>query len=239
MTYDLVPAELLASALTAVLLAVPLSFALAAAAITGPRRAWNSAGLAMGLGLLVGVLVVVLRMVTGPSVSGALPVVSGVLVVLGLLAAAVAVVLVFVLEDGTTWSSGIGIGSSLLIGLGAPGDALPELLGLTSSILAIGAAVVFEGVALAAIVGFLVMASGRVRGLQFGVAAAGIVAALLTAGRTVLHALHVLSGLDVPELSLLSTLIAALVALGVGSVVGELVEMWKSRRRSSNALETS
>ena len=237
MTYDLVPAELLASALTAVLLAVPLSFALAGAAIAGPRRAWNGAGLAMGLGLLVGVLVMVLRMTTGPS--GALPVVSGALIVLGLLAAAVAGVLVFVLEDGTTWSAAIGIGSCLLIGLGAPGDALPELLGLTSSILAIGAAVVFEGVALAAIVGFLVAAAGRVRGLQFGVAAAGIVAALLTAGRTVLHALHVVAGLDVPELSLLTTLIAALVALGIGSVIGELVQMRTSRRRSANALEVS
>ncbi len=161
------------------------------------------------------------------------------LIVLGLLAAAVAGVLVFVLEDGTTWSAAIGIGSCLLIGLGAPGDALPELLGLTSSILAIGAAVVFEGVALAAIVGFLVAAAGRVRGLQFGVAAAGIVAALLTAGRTVLHALHVVAGLDLPDLSLLTTLIAALVALGIGSVIGELVQMRTSRRRSANALEVS
>src|SRR5699024_9923965 len=56
MSFDLVPAELLAASLTAVLISIPFAFVLAGAAIAGPRRSWNRAGLAMGIGLLVGVL---------------------------------------------------------------------------------------------------------------------------------------------------------------------------------------
>src|SRR5699024_12668520 len=56
LSFDLVPAALLASALPAVLISIPLSFVLAGAAIAGPRASWNRAGLAMGTGLLIGVL---------------------------------------------------------------------------------------------------------------------------------------------------------------------------------------
>lgn len=218
MSFDLVPAELLASALIAATMAIPLAFALAASAITGPRRSWTRAGLALGLGLLLGVGLAVFGAVNGAE-SAPLRIAVA-LMLLGLLCAIAAGVLVIVLEDGTTLSTVVGVAACLLIGMGAPGEALPAFFGLSTSVLVVAAAVVIEAVALVAIVGFLVAAAGRVRALQIGVAAAGAIAALLVALG--------LLGLEIP---LSTVLILTLSALVIGSVVSGVLDAVRGRRR--------
>ena len=92
MSFDLDPLELLVAALTALLLALSIAFPLAAAAIVGPRRDWNRAGLAMGLGLLLGVIGAGAVVVTGADGAPATASLLGLL--LGLACAFVAAVLV-------------------------------------------------------------------------------------------------------------------------------------------------
>lgn len=231
MIFDLDPLELVACALTAVMLAIPLSFALAAGAVTGPHRTWNSAGLAMGLGLLIGVGLTAAGVLAGPF--GTLSALTGVAMLLGLAGAIGAAVLVVVLDEGTMLSAAVGIIACLLIGLGAPGQALPAMLAISSSQLVVIAAVVMEAVALVVLVGVLVAAAGRVRALQFGVAAAGVVAALVV-GFGVLTQLT-RQAADAPAAAGPNTgaLIAVLVALGIGSVAGGVLESMRARRRTA------
>ncbi|MDN5821989.1 MAG: hypothetical protein L0H39_10920 [Brachybacterium sp.] len=177
MSFDLVPAELLASALTAVLLSIPIAFVLAGAAISGPRRTWNRAGLAMGIGLLIGVLLAAATLFALPL--GPTSALLDIGMLLGLACAIVAAVLVIIQDDGTTVSTVLGVAACVLIGLAVPADAMRAILDLSSSLLVLIAAMVIEAVALVAIVGFLVAGAGRVRALQIGVAAAGIVSAVL------------------------------------------------------------
>lgn len=225
MSFDLVPAELLASALTAVTLSIPLSFILAAAAIAGPRHTWNWAGLGMGMGLLLGVCLAAAGAIAG--IGSAFLSIAGIALLLGLLCAILAGVLVILLEDGATFSAVVGILACTLIGLGTPGEALPAYFGLSSSLLVVVAGVVIEAVALVAIVGFLVAAAGRVRALQIGVAVAGIVAAVIL----------ILGSLT--EVPMLGILITVLVALVVGSISGGVRETLRVRRQSTSAAERS
>jgi hypothetical protein len=233
MDFDLVPAELLAGALTAVMLSIPIAFALAAGVLSGPRRTWSGAGLAMGIGLLVGVLLAAAGAFTWPP--GVLATVTGIGMLAGLVCAAVAGVLVLVLEDGTALSTTVGVLACVLIGLGAPGEAMPALFGFSASLLVVLAAVVIGAVALVAIVGFLVAVAGRVRALQIGVASAGIVAAVLTGIGMLLQLLHEAVELHVPQLPLLATLVMVLVALVIGSVVGGVLDTMRARRRTATA----
>jgi hypothetical protein len=233
MSFDLVPAELLASALIAVLLAVPLSFVLAAAAIAGPRRTWNRAGLGMGLGLLLGVIAAAAgAMALAPGQGASL---SGLVLLLGLLCAIAAGVLVIVLKDGTGLSAAVGIVACVLIGLGEPGQTLPAMFGLSSSFLVVFAGVVVEAVAMVLLVGALVGLAGRVWALQIGVAAAGIVGGVLIAVATVLFLLHEVLGGPVPQLPQVVTLVATLAALVIGSVVGGVLTSVRSRRQVAPA----
>ena len=235
MSFDLVPAELLASALTAVLLSIPLSFVLAGAAISGPRRTWNRAGLAMGIGLLIGVLLASARLFLLPA--GASTTLLDLGMLLGLLCAIGAAVLVIVQEDATLVSTVLGIVACVLVALAVPADALRAVLGLSSSPLVLIAAMVIEAVALVAVVGFLVAGAGRVRALQIGVAAAGIVAAVLIAVGVLGTLFHDLAGVDMPQPPLTAVLITALVALVIGSVAGGVLEMMRGRKQAEPVQE--
>lgn len=235
MSFDLAPVELLASALTAVMLSLPLAFAVAGAAISGPRRTWNWAGLGMGLGLLLGVILSGFWTYIG--IAAAPLWIADLVMMLGLLCAIVAGVLVIVLEDGTGLSAATGIVACSLIGLGAPSTALPAFFGLSSSLLVAVAGVVIEAVALVAIAGFLVAGAGRVRALQIGVAAAGIVSALLMVAGTFSHLIHEVAGARLPEMPLGALLVMALVALVIGSVVGGVLDTARGRRRADPAAD--
>lgn len=228
MILDLDPLELVACALTAVMLAIPLSFALTAGAITGPYRSWTSAGLAMGLGLLLGVGLTGAEVFAGPFTT--LTTLAGVGMLLGLAAAIGAAVLVVVLDEGSRLSAAVGMIACLLIGLGAPGQALPVMLATSDSLLVVITAVVIEAVALVAIVGFLVAAARRVRIVQVGIAVAGVVAALIV-GYAVLTQLT----RDAADSSAVSEpgsagLIAVLIALALGCVGGGVLESMRGRR---------
>lgn len=225
MSFDLDPFELLVAALTGLLLALSLSFPLAAAAIVGPRTEWNRAGLAMGLGLLLGVIGAGAAVVTGAD--GAPRTASLLVLLLGLACAFVAAVLVVVLEDDTGWAAAIGVVACLLIGLAAPLQAVPALEELSSSMLPVLAGTVLEAVALVAVVGFLVAGAGRARALQIGIALAGAVGTILVGASAVGGTAATDAGLT-PR----TMLIAVLVALVIGSLVGGVVETVRARRRS-------
>ena len=230
MSFDLDPLELLVATLTAVLLALSLSFPLAAAAIVGPRRDWSRAGLALGLGLLLGVIGAGAVVVT--EADGASGAASLLALLLGLVCAFVAAVLVVALEDDTGWAAGIGVLACLLIGLSAPLQAVPALEALSSSMLPVLAGTVLEAVALVLVVGFLVAGSARARALQIGIAFAGAAGAVLVGTGAVGGAAAEAAGLT-PR----TTLLAVLVALVVGSLVGGVLEMIRSRRRSRRPVD--
>ena len=230
MSFDLVPAELLASALTAVLISIPLSFVLAGAAIAGPRRSWNRAGLAMGIGLLIGVLMAAAGLFV--PFPGAVPALLGLGMLLGLVLAVGAAVLVIAHEDGTFLSAVLGIAACVLVALAVPAHATRAVLDLSSSPLVLIAAMVIEAVALVAIVGFLVAGAGRVRALQIGVGAAGIVSAVLIGVGALAVLVHDLAGTDLPSLPLRAVLIVSLSALVIGSVVGGVLETVRGRREA-------
>src|SRR5699024_1740234 len=230
MSFDLVPAELLASALTAVLISIPLSFVLAGAAIAGPRPSWNRAGLAMGIGLLIGVLMAAAGLFA--PFPGAVPALLGLGMLLGLVLAVGAAVLVIAHEDGTFLSAVLGIAACVLVALAVPAHATRAVLDLSSSPLVLIAAMVIEAVALVAIVGFLVAGAGRVRALQIGVGAAGIVSAVLIGVGALAALVHDLAGTDLPSLPLRAVLIVSLSALVIGSVVGGVLETVRGRREA-------
>lgn len=233
MSLDVVPLELLAVALAAVMLSIPLAFVFAGAAISGPRRTWNQAGLGMGVGLLIGVLLAAAQLFALPT--GALDVLLNLAMLLGLLAAVVAAVLVIVQDDGTTLSAALAIGACALVALAVPMEAMTMGLGISSSPLVLIAGMVVEAVALAAIVGFLVAGAGRVRALQVGVAAAGIVAALLLAVGVLRTLFDAAAGIGTGHLPLTVVTILALVALVVGSVVGGVLHTLRDRREMQSA----
>ena len=235
MSLDLVPAELLASALTAVLLSIPLAFVLAGAAISGPRRTWNRAGLAMGIGLLIGVLLAAARLFLLPA--GASTTLLDLGMLLGLACAIAAAVLVILQDDGTLISAVLGIVACVLVALAVPTDALRAVLGLSTSPLVLIAAMVIEAVALVAVVGFLVAGAGRVRALQIGVAAAGIISAVLIAAGVLAIIAGDVAGVDLPQPPLTAVLITALVALVIGSVVGGVLDTMRGRRQVEPAPE--
>ncbi|MGP9537286.1 hypothetical protein ACT3SP_04705 [Brachybacterium sp. AOP43-C2-M15] len=237
MSFDLEPTELLACALTAVMLAIPIAFPLAAAAIAGPRRTWNSAGLAMGIGLLLGVVLAGAGAVALPREAVATP--SSLALLLGLVGAIVSAVLVVALEDGTRLTAAIGIVACALIGFGEPGQALPALFGLSTSLLVVLAAVVIEAVALVVIVGALVAAAGRARALQIGIAVAGAVAAVLMGLGILFRVLHETAGVAAPHVSLGVLLVSVLVALALGSITGGVLETVRARRRAPAATTAS
>ena len=223
MSFDLVPAELLAAALSAVLMSVAVAFPLAAGIIAGPRRSWSGAGLAMGTGLLAGVVLTAAAAIAGLETLQTLATIG---LVLGLACAIGAAVLVILVEDGNTLATTVGVIACVLIGIGQPGRTLPAMQELSSSILVVIASVVIGAVALVAITGFLVAAAGRVRALQLGVAVAAILAAVLIA-----------IGMLLPEPPVLGTLITVLIVLALGSVGGGVLETMKARQQPAVAPE--
>lgn len=235
MSFDLVPAELLAASLTAVLISIPFAFVLAGAAIAGPRRSWNRAGLAMGIGLLVGVLLAAAGLFV--PFPGAVAVLLNLGMLLGLVFAVGAAVLVIVHEEGTFLSAVLGVAACVLVALAVPADAMRAVLGLSSSLLVLIAATVIEAVALVAIVGFLVSGAGRVRALQIGVAAAGIVSAVLIGMGALALLFEDLAGVSLPQPPQSAVLITALVALVIGSVVGGVLDTVRGRRQAEPAPE--
>src|SRR5699024_5676836 len=151
---------------------------------------------------------------------------------LGLVLAIGAAVLVIAHEDGTFLSAVLGTIACVLVGLAVPADAMRAVQGISSSPLVLIAAMVFEAVALAAIVGFLVAGAGRVRALQVGVAAAGIVSAVLIGIGALATLFQELAGIDMPQPSLSVVLIVSLVALVVGSVVSGVLDTVRDRRQA-------
>lgn len=230
MALDIDPLVLLASALTALTLAVPLAFALAAGVIAAPRRSWSTAGLALGIGLLVGVLLAAAGVF---ALSGDRAGLIAALVMLpGLALLIVAAVLVILRRGGTRLGLAVGAIGCVLIGLSEPTQTLPAMFGLGTSILMVLTAVVIEAVALVVFTGALVAAAARLGALRVGIAAAGIVAALLTGLGTLALLARTLTGLNLPPVPLIVTLTGTLVALAAGSVVGILLD---SRRDQGSA----
>lgn len=229
MSFDLDPVELLTCALTAVMLAIPIAFPLAAAAIVGPRRTWNGAGLAMGMGLLLGVLLAGVGVVVNPPVP--LEAITTAVQLLGLLGALAAAVLVVALAEGNRTAAALGITACGLIGLSEPVQTLPAMFGLSTSVLVVLAAVVIEAVALVVIVGALVAVGGRARVFQIGIAAAGAVSALLLGLGLVARVLRERADVFVPAVPLSILLASVLAALVLGSLVGGVVETVRARRR--------
>jgi hypothetical protein len=222
MAFDIDPLVLLASALTALTLAVPLAFALAAGVIAAPRRSWSTAGLAMGVGLLIGVLLAA----TGIFVlSGDLAGLIAALAMLpGLALVIVAAVLVILRRAGTRLGLALGAIGCVLIGLSEPTQTLPVMFGLGTSILMVLTAVVIEAVALVVFAGVLVAAAARLEALRVGIAAAGIIAALLTGIGTLSLLARSLIGLQLPAVPLMVTLVGTLIALVAGSIAGMVLD---------------
>ncbi|WP_114853174.1 hypothetical protein [Brachybacterium sp. YJGR34] len=234
MSFDLEPVELLACALTAVMLAIPVAFPLAAGVIAAPRRSWSAPGLATGLGLLLGVVLAAAGyLAVGP---GTVATFSAVAMLLGLLGALGAAVLVIVQSEGSTLSTAVGVVSCALIGLAEPGLTLPAMLGLSRSVLVVLSAVVIEAVTIAVLVAFLVAAGGRVRALQIGVAVAGFVTAVLLGVGVLARAA---ASADPPSASQPALLITVLVALALGSIVGGVLEVMRERRRARGGSPTT
>ncbi|QNN82593.1 hypothetical protein H3H54_00835 [Brachybacterium sp. Z12] len=234
MSFDLDPLELLAAVLTAAMLAIPLAFPLAAGIITAPARAWNRTGLAMGVSLLLGVLLAAGSLFLG---AGPLQLLAGIGMLLGLGCAIAAAVMIVVLDDGTVLSTVLGILACVLVGLGEPIQTVPTIFGLSSSLLVVIAAVVVEAVVLVALVGFLVAVARRVRALQIGVAAGGAVAALVLGVAVLLHVIGLATDASPPHLPLRATLIAALAAFVIGSVVAGVLGTLTARRQQAPAEE--
>lgn len=247
MSLDLDPLELLTVALTAVMLALPISFPLAAAAIAAPRRLWNGAGLALGLGILLGVIASIAGHFL--DMGGTTLVASSVTHLLGMALVVAAALFVVIRSDGSRLTAVVGILACALIGLGEPSQVLPALLGLSQSDLVVGAGTVIEALVVVVVVGALVAAAGRVRALQIGIAAAGAVAAAMIAFSVVMHLMHGTSALEASDLQgvvdlqgvggvrsggipLVPQLVVIVAVLVIGTILGAVVEAVLSGRRS-------
>lgn len=233
MSFDLEPLELLAAVLTAVMLALPIAFPLAAGVLAAPRRVWSGAGLGLGLGLLLGVIITSAASFVGLHRSVLL--LSSIGLLLGLLGAIVAAVLLVVRPEGSTLTAAVGIVVCVLIGLGEPSQTLPAMLGISRSPMVVVAGVVIQAVVVVVVVGALVAASGRVRALQIGVAAAGAVAAVMLAGGVFANLMHEFVHLRLPSVPLGAQLIVVVVTLVIGTVLGGALGRSSAQRRDLEA----
>ena len=231
MSLDLDPLELLAVALTAVMLALPIAFPLAAAAIAAPRRLWNGAGLALGLGLLLGVPAAIAGEVL--DLHGAALIASSLGHLLGMALAVAASVFVVIRSDGSWLTAVIGILACAVIGLGEPSQTLPALFGLSQSVIVVGSGAVIEAVVIVVVVGALVAAAGRVRALQIGIAAAGAVAAVMIAISVIMHLLHGRIDLESGGIPIVPQLVVIVVVLVIGTAGGALLERFSGQRVDS------
>ncbi|MFC7455876.1 hypothetical protein ACFQS2_01605 [Brachybacterium sp. GCM10030267] len=219
MIFDLDPLELLASALTAVALAVPIAFLLAASVVAAPRRMWSGAGLGLGASLLVGVIIAGAASFVGRG--GLIGTLTGVGIVLGMLCALATAVLVVLRRDGSALGAGLGIAACVLIGLSDPSRILPAFFGISSSEVIALAAVVIEAMAVVALASALVALGARVRALQVGTACAAAVAGVLTLAAMIVG--------GVPGTSRSPLLSVLVIAFAVGSIAGGVLEARHSR----------
>src|SRR5699024_925784 len=142
MTAAFEPVELLTAALTAVLLALPIAVVVAAGVLAAPRRRAGVPGLAIGIGLLLGVVLAVVITVAGPL--DPLRTLTTLTWVLGLLSVMAAAVLIVLRRAPDGLGAALGTAGCALIGLGEPGQTLPALFGLSSSVLVVITALVLE-----------------------------------------------------------------------------------------------
>ncbi|MEE1650221.1 hypothetical protein V1260_05395 [Brachybacterium sp. J144] len=177
MSFDVVPLELLAAALIAVLTALPVSVPLAAGATAGPRERWNAVGLALGGGLLLGVLGAIVLLLAGDLALAAL--LARLAQVPGLLLLLAAAILSLLRATGPTLPWVLGLIGCLLTGLGEPLQALPALGGISNSALVLMVGVVAEAVVVVVIVGLLVAVAARAEVFGGGLAVGGAVGALV------------------------------------------------------------
>ena len=177
MSFDVVPLELLAVTLIAVLTALPVSVPLAAGATAGPQERWNAAGLALGGGLLLGVLGAIVLLLAGGFALASL--LARLAQVPGLLLLLAATVLSLLRVPQPTLPRVLGLIGCLLVGLGEPLQVLPALGGISNSALVLIVGVVAEAVAVVVIVGLLVAVASRAESFVGGLAVGGAVGALV------------------------------------------------------------
>lgn len=228
MSFDLVPLELLAVAMTAVMLALPIAFPLAAGVISTPRSIWSGAGLGLGLALMVGVILAIAGQFL--DLHGLLRGLSSAVQLPGLALAIAAAVLIVIRPEGSRVTAVVGILACVLIGLAEPSLTLPALFGISQSVLTVGAGAVMEAVVLVVVVAGLVAVGGRVRVLQIGIAAAGAVAALMAAITVIMDLLRGAAEVAVSGIPLTAQLITTTAALVIGTVVGGVLERGSAQR---------
>lgn len=210
MTAAFEPVELIAAALSAMLLAVTIAFPVAAGLLAAPRRMVSAPGLGIGIGLLIGTLLAGASLVMGPGDlwSGA----AVLLMALGLLCAMAASVLILLRREPALLEAVLGTVACALIGLGEPSQTLPVMFALSPSALVVVTALVIEAVAIVAIAAVLALLGGRLPALRFGVAAGALVVGVLA-----------LWGLFGPAVPVEAMLIVMGVALVAGTVVGAVL----------------
>jgi len=228
MTAAFEPAELLAAALSALFLAVPLAVVVAGGVLAVPRRMVSAPGLGIGIGLLAGVVLAVVSIVAGPLdlLRAAVSVAS----VLGLLCVMAAAVLIVLRREPARLEAVLGTVGCALIGLGEPGQALPVLLGLSSSVLVVVTALVVEAVVIVALGGALAGLGGRVRAVRWGVAVAALVAGVLMLWGLIATGMERMLSATVPAVPALPMIIVVGVALVAGTVAAVVLEMRSSPR---------
>src|SRR5699024_3269814 len=118
----------------------------------------------------------------------------------------------------------LGTVGCALIGLGEPGQALPVLFGLSSSVLVVVTALVMEAVVIAALGGALAGLGGRVRAVRWGVAVAALVAGVLMLWGLLAAGLERLLSTTVPAVPMLPMIIVVGAALVAGTVAAVVLE---------------
>ena len=210
MTAAFEPVELIAAALSAMLLAVTIALPVAAGALAAPRRMVNAPGLGIGVGLLIGTLLAGASIVMGPG--ALLPGAGALLLAVGLLCAMAASVLILLRREPTLIEAVLGTVGCVLIGLGEPSQTVPTRFAISSAALGVVTARVVVAVAIVAIAAVLALLGGRLPALRFGVAAGALVAGVLA-----------LWGLFAPAAPLEAILIVMGVALVAGTIVGAVL----------------
>src|SRR5690625_7728761 len=119
-----------------------------------------------------GVVLAAVSIVAGPLglLRTGVPLAAG----LGLLCVTAAAVLIVVRREPARPEVVLGTVGCALVGLGEPGQALPVLFGLSSSVLVVVTALVMEAVVIAALGGALAGLGGRIRAVRWGVAVAAL-----------------------------------------------------------------
>ena len=222
MTAVFEPAELLTAALSALFLAVPLAVVVAAGVLAVPRRMVSAPGLGIGIGLLAGVVLAAVSIVAGPL--GLLRTGVSLASVLGLLCVMAAAVLIVVRREPARPEAVLGTVGCALVGLGEPGQALPVLFGLSSSVLVVVTALVMEAVVIAALGGALAGLGGRIRAVRWGVAVAALVAGVLMLWGLLAAGLERLLSTTVPAVPMLPMIIVVGAALVAGTVAAVVLE---------------